>query len=168
MNPILFLDFDGVTHPEGCRTADLFCRLPLIEGVLLRHPHVQIVVSSSWRKNRPLEELRQRFRLELRERVVGCTPLARQDPCEPAMGYVREIECLTWLQAHRQDVQWVALDDNPLLFQKDCPNLLAIDGRVGFTEVDALRLDARLQPMQPVLQQGGLSGIADENNSKSQ
>ncbi len=166
MNQILFLDFDGVTHPEGCRTADLFCRLPLIESVLLRYPHVQIVISSSWRETQPLEELRQRFRLELRERVVGCTPLARQDPCEPAMRHVREIECRAWLQMHRPDAPWIALDDNPLLFQHDCPNLLAIDGRVGFTEVDSLRLDARLQPMQPVLQQGGCRVIADENNSK--
>lgn len=160
MTPILFLDFDGVTHPEGCRAADLFCRLPLIESVLLRHPHVQIVVSSSWRETRPLEELRQRFRPELRERVVGCTPLARQDPCEPAMRHVRETECRAWLRAHRPDAPWIALDDNPLLFQQGCPNLLAIDGRVGFTEADALRMDARLQPMQPVLQQGGLSNSA--------
>ena len=39
--------------------------------------------------------------------------------------------------------------------RKGCPNLLSIDGRVGFTEADALRLDAWLQPMQPVLQQAG-------------
>lgn len=31
---ILFLDFDGVTHPEFCSYDDYFCRLPLIEEVL--------------------------------------------------------------------------------------------------------------------------------------
>lgn len=160
MNQILFLDFDGVTHPEGCRTADLFCRLPLIEDVLLRHPSVLMVISSSWRAFRPLEKLRQRFRLDLRDRVVGCTPLASQDPCGPALHHVREIECMTWLQTHLPDAQWIALDDNSLLFQKGCPNLLAIDGRLGFTATDAIRLDARLQPMHPVMQQGGQSNSA--------
>lgn len=155
MNPILFLDFDGVTHPEACTAAQLFCGLPLIEVVLLRHPGVEIVISSSWREHRGLQELQGHFSPALLDRVVGCTPIYRQDPCEPAQRHVREIECRSWLQAHRPDAMWLALDDNPRLFRKGCPNLLSIDGRVGFTAADALRLDARLQPMQPVLQQAG-------------
>ncbi len=155
MNPILFLDFDGVTHPEACTAAQLFCGLPLIEEVLLRHPRVEIVISSSWREHRGLQELQGHFSPALRERVVGCTPVYRQDPCEPAQRYVREIECTSWLQSNRPSALWLALDDNPRLFRKGCPNLLAIDGRVSFTAADALRLDARLQPMQPVLQQAG-------------
>ncbi len=155
MNPVLFLDFDGVTHPEACSAAQLFCCLPLIEEVLLRHSRVDAVISSSWREHHSLQELQGHFSPALRDRVVGCTPICRQDPCEPAQRHVREIECTSWLRAHRPDAQWLALDDNPRLFRKGCQNLLSIDGRVGFTAADALRLDARLQPMQPVLQQAG-------------
>jgi len=155
MNPVLFLDFDGVVHPESCSSAQLFCGLPLIEEVLLRYPRVEIVISSSWREHHGLQELQGHFSPALRDRVVGCTPIYRQDPCEPAQRHVREIECTSWLRAHRPDAQWLALDDNPRLFRKGCQNLLSIDGRVCFTAADALRLDARLQPMQPVLQQAG-------------
>lgn len=148
MSPILFLDFDGVTHPEACRRDELFCRLPLIEAVLLRHPHVQVVISSSWREYDSLDELRTHFCQALRERVVGCTPLARQDPCEPAMRYVREIECSSWLQAHRPDVladgSWLALDDVPWMFKPMSPHLLLTNHLTGFVEADAQRLEARL------------------------
>lgn len=51
LNPVLFLDFDGVTHPEVCTAEQLFCCLPLIEEVLRRRPGVDIVISSSWRAN---------------------------------------------------------------------------------------------------------------------
>lgn len=145
---VLFLDFDGVTHPEVCTTPELFCRLPLIEDVLLRHPHVQIVISSSWREHHSLDELRLHFCHELRERVVGCTPLARQDPCEPAMRYVREMECTSWLQVHRPAVLarsgWLALDDVPWMFKPMSPNLMLTHHRTGFVAADALRFEARL------------------------
>ena len=45
---ILFLDFDGVLHPEPSLAKDAFCRLPLIEEILQDFPQVQIVVSSAW------------------------------------------------------------------------------------------------------------------------
>ena len=46
---IVFLDFDGVLHPEPSLAKDAFCRLPLIEEILQDFPQVQIVVSSAWR-----------------------------------------------------------------------------------------------------------------------
>ncbi len=147
MNPILFLDFDGVTHPEVCTAPELFTCLPLIEDVLLRHSHVHIVISSAWREHHCLADLRQRFRPELREWVVGCTPLARQDPCEPAMRYVREIECRAWLAVHRPDALWLAIDDAPWLFSPDCSNLLLMNHKLGFTAADAERLDVWLSTM---------------------
>lgn len=59
--PVLFLDFDGVTHPEPCCQEDVFCRLNLIEDVLLGFPTVDIVISSSWRDHYTLEYLRSFF-----------------------------------------------------------------------------------------------------------
>ncbi len=149
MNPILFLDFDGVTHPEGCSAERLFCCLPLIEEVLRRRPGVDIVISSSWRATRSLAELQKRFSLELRDRVVGCTPLYKQDKCEPAQRHVREIECRTWLRVHRPQVlelgAWLAVDDNPWLFSPGCPHLLMTAHWRGFGPADAELLQQRLE-----------------------
>ncbi len=152
MKPVLFLDFDGVAHPDVCSAEQLFCCLPLIEEVLLRHTHVDIVVSSSWREHHPLAELQERFSPALRWRVVGFTPLYKQDKCEPAQRYVREIECRSWLQMHRPQVleigAWVALDDNPWLFSPGCPHLLMTAHWRGFAPIDAEALALRLQGLQ--------------------
>lgn len=149
MNPIIFLDFDGVTHPEGCRAQDLFCKMPLIESVLLRHPNVHVVISSSWREHRPLQLLQQHFSLALRQRVVGCTPVVRQDPCEPTLRHIREMECKSWLQGHRPEIlrngHWLAMDDAPWLFSRDCEQLLQTNPRSGFAEADQVRLERHIQ-----------------------
>jgi len=56
MRKIIFLDFDGVLHPDG---VGLFSRLPLLESFLSRMPEAEIVVSSTWREDHTLDELRQ-------------------------------------------------------------------------------------------------------------
>lgn len=160
-SPILFLDFDGVTHPEVCLAEQLFCCLPLVEEVLRRRPGVDIVISSSWREHHSLQELQERFSPELRDRVVGCTPIYKQDMCEPAKRYVREIECRTWLQANRPEVlasgAWLALDDASWLFSPGCQHLILSRHKTGFAPADAefleRRLDDVLQQMQQLLQQ---------------
>ena len=57
MNCILFLDFDGVTHPDPCRKESFLGQLPLIEDVLREHRQVDVVISSSWRYDHRLHEL---------------------------------------------------------------------------------------------------------------
>ena len=51
---ILFLDFDGVLHPEGedhiLNGGADFCFLPRLEALLREFPWVKIVISSSWRE----------------------------------------------------------------------------------------------------------------------
>ena len=51
---ILFLDFDGVLHPEGedhiFKGGVDFCFLPRLEALLREFPQVKIVISSSWRE----------------------------------------------------------------------------------------------------------------------
>jgi hypothetical protein len=48
----LFLDFDGVLHPEYCHPDRFFEALPLLATVLLPRPWVEVVVSSNWRYER--------------------------------------------------------------------------------------------------------------------
>lgn len=67
--PVPFLDFDGVTHPEPCGSAPLFQSLPLIGAVLRRHPGVLVVLSTTGRITRPIAELREWFASDIESRV---------------------------------------------------------------------------------------------------
>src|SRR5437764_815182 len=97
---ILFLDFDGVLHPDPCCHQDqLFCRLPLLEALLRELPSVDIVISSNWRANRSLGELRQLFSPDIGRRIIGMTPLQPEDdPPSDLTHYPRHAEISAWLK----------------------------------------------------------------------
>lgn len=151
----VFLDFDGVTHPVSSPKDQQLCQLPLIEEVLQEHPQARIVISSSWPDRYPLDALRERFRPQLCERVVGRQPclnrLSREEfEEEHLLGiseFYRQAEIEAWLYLNRQarDVPWLAIDDSTLGFERRCPNLLLTDRHAGFTEADAQRLHELLQ-----------------------
>ena len=143
--PVVFLDFDGVTHPELCRSDQMFTCLPLIEEVLRQHERAELVISSSWREHHPLSELREFFAEDIAPRVVGTTPVAPEKRARPGPAGVRHIECLTWLIVHRQDHPWIAIDDVPWLFPPGCPNLLLTHHRIGFTPANAAHLHSVLR-----------------------
>ncbi len=72
---ILFLDFDGVLHPEPCYSdSDLFCHRPLFESVMREFPDIEIVISSTWRQNRSLAQLKALFSDDIAACIVGVTP----------------------------------------------------------------------------------------------
>ena len=146
MNPVLFVDFDGVTHPEPSLPDEFFAQLPLIEAVLRDYPAVDIVVSSTWRLDwmagsdaAAVENLRQYFSPDIAKRVVGLTPfLGRiQENGLDALPYVRELECHAWMKSNRSvRTRWMALDDRDELFMPRCPNLMKVDGNFGFMPSD--------------------------------
>lgn len=112
---ILFLDFDGVLHPEydGMAVPEevAFCHLLRFEAIMRDFPAVEIVISSMWRYYFPLEALRERFSEDIRPRIIGTTPLIEREDGKylPAR---RESEILQWLADNaRQDEDWIALDD---------------------------------------------------------
>lgn len=133
MGAVLFLDFDGVTHPQPCFHENVFCRLHLIESVLRERElrDVQIVISSSWRQIHSLDDMREFFSQDIQGRVVGVTP----DIWDPALSqvFVREHECQAWMQTNRPPgTAWLAIDDRALWFQPNCPNLFLTDTMQGF------------------------------------
>jgi hypothetical protein len=152
---IVFLDFDGVTHPDPCEMGRLFINLPLIEAVLRRFSACKIVISSSWRVVHPLDEMRGYFAVDMQSRVIGMTPQQRASAGAP--GYSRQGECEAWLRSDRvwlpQDRRlgfpWIAIDDRDDWFGPDCTNLLATSSRTGFTPGDALRLERMLRKRMP-------------------
>lgn len=132
----LFLDFDGVLHPDGfrypVRDFRYFHLLPRLEGLLRQHPHVRIVISSLWRLRMDLPQLREIFSPDIRDRVIDTTPLPlRFDDAIYILDF-REREIVRWLEANGGiDQPWVALDDAPFLHYLDrlvpCKSLIGFD-----------------------------------------
>ena len=149
---IVFLDFDGVLHPEPCADDELFCHLPSIEEVLREFPHVLVVISSAWRlayRHRPISRLRKYFSQDIARRIVGMTPdYRRADEAMAPRGlglFLRQWECIGWFRPHRPPgIPWIAIDDRDYLFQPCCSNLILCDSAIGFTAAHAGELRARL------------------------
>ncbi|KWT97705.1 MULTISPECIES: HAD domain-containing protein [unclassified Variovorax] len=145
---ILFLDFDGVLHPEGeghlPNDGTDFCFLPRLEALLREFPHVRIVISSMWRERLSLDELREFFSPDIGPRIIGATPLPKRDNA----GYVharREGEICEWLAANGGVEQpWVALDDAEWQFDRHVNRLVACGSFVGFDDDATQALRAHL------------------------
>jgi len=132
---ILFLDFDGVLHPDPPnRTAPLFCRAPLLQEWLAQKPQVYVVISSTWRLTRTLGELKQFFPA-WGDRIMGVTPDI------PYEEFQRQHECETWMRMHSKPwVPWLALDDRAWNFRPFERRLILTERKTGLTAEDLCRL----------------------------
>ena len=148
--PILFLDFDGVLHPEHCHESKHFCCVPILEDALWRVLECQVVIASTWRLEQPLEALRQRFAWDIAVRIAGVTPTfsdLKQVP-DTLVSYPREAECHAWRWANGvPHLPWMALDDRSWNYRPFCNSLLLVDGATGITGVTGAKLVARLQQL---------------------
>ena len=138
--PILFLDFDGVLHVLNCATERRFTSLPLLEDVLREFPELRIVVSSNWREAHGLDQLRSLFAPDIAARVIGVTPVLAWVAGVPH----RYAECSAWLRANAPGAKWLAIDDDPALFEPRLEQLLACDPRLGLTRDQLPELRRRI------------------------
>ena len=146
----LFLDFDGVLHPQICSQPELFCQLPVLEDVLLEYTQVMVVISSSWREFHPLTELRLHFSSAIRPRTIDITPSIQTPNAMWLPGqrpeWPRERECLAWMNQMRpRSTRWLSVDDRPEWFRPACSELLVTDPAHGFTDSDASLLRRMLE-----------------------
>jgi HAD domain in Swiss Army Knife RNA repair proteins len=148
---IVFLDFDGVLHPEPCYPDQFFCKRDLFEDVMRAYQSVEIVITSTWKKKHSLQALRSHFSLEIAKRIVDTTPDLRQTPelheLAESIGptYTRQVEIEGWLRKHdRVWESWVALDDRAYWFRPFEKNLLLCDAKTGMDEDLATALRNRL------------------------
>ena len=118
--------------------------------MLREHPEVDIVISSSWRLEFSLEQLRGHFSADIASRVVGVTPSNKQ----PGVNWLpagtgrheREAECEAWMRENRDwGTPWLALDDRAHWFRPDCGDLLLTESKIGFQETDQNVLRAMLR-----------------------
>lgn len=145
---ILFLDFDGVLHPED-RDAEPFCRVPLLWQLLRQCPQAEVVFSTSWREVYPpdvmLDFVTAGGGEDLAHRFVGSNPRVLE-PSTQGDYRRREIECLAWLAGSGfASRPWLALDDIADWFSTSSPNLHLVDYRTGLTEQDVAAVLQKLK-----------------------
>ena len=128
---IVFLDFDGVTHPVSGSTPfrpDCLEALSCATSELNTH----IVITSSWRLEYNLDELKLLLGDELGSRVIDVTPELDQDPF---LHWPRAREVLKWLIQNRMhDKPWVAIDDEEGNYPAGYSYIT--DRQTGFTNRD--------------------------------
>ena len=83
--PILFLDFDGVLHPEHCHESKHFSCLPVFESVLSQVPDCKLVIASTWRLQIPVERLREKLGPDANDHMA----MLEQNP-ERVIGYFQD------------------------------------------------------------------------------
>lgn len=154
---ILFLDFDGVLHPdEVFRTprgpqllsaGKLFMWTSILEAELEHHPSVKIVLSTSWVRELGFSRAKKQLSEGLQVRVIGST-------WHSSMSKVWADQ-VWWDQASRHEQilryvsrakipRWFAIDDDADGWaSNDLDRLLMTDRRLGLTTpglVDSLRV----------------------------
>ena len=132
---ILFLDFDGVLHPDPpSSSAPLMCRAPLLKAWLEQHRQVGVVISSTWRLKRSIPELQALFP-QWGDRIIGVAPNIPQE------SYQRQHECESWMRNHSKPwVPWLALDDRAWNFRPFERRLVLTDLKTGLTNTDLVSL----------------------------
>lgn len=139
LDHVLFLDFDGVLHTDGCEEAELFCFMPEFCAVMREVDplgHLPIVISSMWRLDGTLPALRAHFPPDIARQIVGVTPELHERDAQPAafgwalsgqrLGGVRQRECQIWMQTYAPAGQWLAIDDQASCFDPQCPQLFVV------------------------------------------
>lgn len=130
---ILFLDYDGVLHPDSALLmrggpvlrgdGELFMWVDLLVAALANHPKVQIVLSTSWVRILGFRRARDYLPESLRERVIGGTfhsAMKRIDEGQWAAYYsnrtwwdsaTRYQQILRWAMIAGTE-NWLAIDDD--------------------------------------------------------
>ena len=122
----LYLDFDGVLHPNFVGKGQLFSHMPKLTKAVEGMP-LCIAISSSWRFYENFDYLKSLFPPVIRSQVVGCTGPAHIGK------WPRWNEIKRHATAHGV-TDWIALDDAFMEFPPECKELILCDGRTGLQD----------------------------------
>lgn len=150
--PIVFLDFDGVLHPEGCAERFHAMHAPLLAQVIERC-NAKVVVSSTWRRTRNVSALRKSVGDRLGNLIVGSTGdffrMNVSELPEKLHAFHRHTECVAWMRKyHASPETWVAMDDRPFLFYPFTPNIVACNPRTGLDQAVLIELEQKLNALR--------------------
>lgn len=130
-NKYIFLDFDGVMHPEGKKA---FSCAEYFADCIKDKNNLFIVFSTSWREYSNIEKLSSYLPTNIRHKCVGKTPLLKNH-----YKHVRYHEIMAYNDEKLINPnQWIAIDDMALIFPPNCKNLILTNPRLGFGEREAL------------------------------
>jgi len=130
---VIFLDFDGVVSKGFTKKFD---KMSLFCAFMRQNKDVKIVISSSWREFRSMDELRLFFDEDVRDQVIDKTPILTWDDDLTDIPFERSHEIGLWLHDHPEVTRYIALDDCPELFDKAFKNLYTVNMGTGITECD--------------------------------
>jgi hypothetical protein len=121
---LLFLDIDGVLHPNHCPEEQYFnCCHALCDAI--QKTGVGVVISSNWRLHHTYDELLEILPKPISGRIVGTTGV-------PYVGkHAKYQEIMTFLDDYRGWSEWRALDDSAWEFPTSCTELILCDGTKG-------------------------------------
>jgi len=134
---LLFLDYDGVLQTPRRAQWREFEFLPQLEAILRDYPGLAVVISSTHRYQKSLETLRLAYSTDIASRVVGATP---DLPLGNADGGRFE-EIRQWRSANAcERIPFIALDDEPRLYPRECEELFLLSPYGGLDDFAAERL----------------------------
>lgn len=153
---ILFLDYDGVLHPDAAylvrgrpelrADGELFMWAGHLVDVLASAPQIRIVLSTSWARELRFARARDYLPAELRPMVIGATwhsGMATDDEHRP-LGRDTWWDAATRYQQIRRYVdragitEWIAVDDQPEGWaDADRDKLVATDSNLGLSAPSA-------------------------------
>ena len=122
----LYLDFDGVLHPNFVDKGQLFSHMQKLTKAIEGKP-LRVVISSSWRFHEDLGYLRSLFEPTTQSQIVGCTGPAYIGK------WARWNEIIKHVTTNGVK-DWVALDDAYMEFPPECEELILCDGRIGLQD----------------------------------
>ena len=142
---ILYLDYDGVIHDSEVFIHPkrgiyietpgriLFEWMPILEDLLLPHPDVRIVLSTSWVPSKGFSFARRQLSKHLQNRVIGATyhnRYMRKD----VFPYLSRGAQITSDVARRLPDSWFAIDDDVSEWPEWCLNrLVQTNGTLGIS-----------------------------------
>lgn len=150
-SPIIFLDFDGVLHPQPdprrIGETEVFTCLDILEAAL-RGLHYRVVLTTSWRAHFPLDELAGL--LGSVGPVIGVTGyLSLMDPLTETRP-IRQAEIERWLMLKdEQSTPFLVIDDLPNIFEPGWAPLFLSDPETGLMPEDGITIRERMKALQP-------------------
>lgn len=156
---ILFLDYDGVLHPDAAYLEKkrpvlrcegfLFMWSHHLADALAAHPQVKIVISSSWCRVFGYARAKEFLPITLRPRVIGGTwhsAMSRSEFGDPKIPWTwwdsatRYEQIIRYVRRAQQE-HWLAIDDDEEGWAKaDAGRLILTDPTQGISDPRALTL----------------------------
>ena len=147
---ILFLDFDGVLHPDAVyltrrgvelrAEGELFMWAPILEKLLAECPQIQVVLSTSWARNLGFREAKKRLPESVQARVIGATwhsGEAKGWPDQIHWDVLSRYGQIARYCARAGLKHWLALDDDDRDWPEDQRHhLLFCDPQTGLSGLD--------------------------------